>query len=319
MIGDRNPLARIAGAVKGMLEKDPPHVPTERRACVIAHRGAARECPENTIEAFRRAVEIGADGIETDVCVTSDGVFVLWHDADPDEKVALARETIVKSSEHYDLWLPDLGEDRRRRVCELPLAKLRESFGYVRKGPDGEPGARVPISLLSDLFSWASGETRLAHVFLDVKLKADQVEEARRLLRVADEEARRARPGLTYHFLSTQKEVLEALVDEARRAPPSPALKLTADFELPKVLENARRLGLRDVSMGCGQRSWPGFLHELREVAAARQAGELDSVVVWTLNEKDEIASALSLGVDGVMTDDPRLLASLETSASSAS
>ena len=37
---------------------------------VYAHRGASSACPENTMAAFRKAVELGADGIETDVQLT---------------------------------------------------------------------------------------------------------------------------------------------------------------------------------------------------------------------------------------------------------
>jgi glycerophosphoryl diester phosphodiesterase len=48
---------------------------------VIAHRGASRAEPENTIVAFRRAVAMGADGIELDVRRTADDVLVVHHDA----------------------------------------------------------------------------------------------------------------------------------------------------------------------------------------------------------------------------------------------
>ena len=48
---------------------------------IIAHRGANREAPENTIPAFERALEIGVDGIELDVHVTRDNVPVIHHDA----------------------------------------------------------------------------------------------------------------------------------------------------------------------------------------------------------------------------------------------
>lgn len=51
-------------------------------AIVIAHRGASRDCPENTIEAFQRAVEVGADWVELDVRRTRDGEVVVHHDAD---------------------------------------------------------------------------------------------------------------------------------------------------------------------------------------------------------------------------------------------
>lgn len=47
---------------------------------IFAHRGASRESPENSPEAFRKALELGADGIEIDVRMTRDGVPVVAHD-----------------------------------------------------------------------------------------------------------------------------------------------------------------------------------------------------------------------------------------------
>ena len=47
---------------------------------IQAHRGASKECPENTIAAFRRAIELGADGIELDVRKLRDGSLVVYHD-----------------------------------------------------------------------------------------------------------------------------------------------------------------------------------------------------------------------------------------------
>ncbi len=47
---------------------------------IIAHRGANREAPENTISAFSRALELGAQGVELDVLVSKDGHFVVTHD-----------------------------------------------------------------------------------------------------------------------------------------------------------------------------------------------------------------------------------------------
>jgi glycerophosphoryl diester phosphodiesterase len=50
------------------------------RPLVIAHRGASRERPENTLAAFERALELGVDGVELDVHLTRDGHPVVIHD-----------------------------------------------------------------------------------------------------------------------------------------------------------------------------------------------------------------------------------------------
>jgi glycerophosphoryl diester phosphodiesterase len=48
---------------------------------VIAHRGASSELPENTLPAFERAIELGADFIELDVHADAEGRLVVTHDA----------------------------------------------------------------------------------------------------------------------------------------------------------------------------------------------------------------------------------------------
>ncbi len=47
---------------------------------VIAHRGASAYSPENTMAAFRLALQQGADAIELDAKLTKDGVVVVMHD-----------------------------------------------------------------------------------------------------------------------------------------------------------------------------------------------------------------------------------------------
>ena len=51
-----------------------------RPPIVFAHRGGRAHAPENTLEAFRRALELGASGLESDVRLTADGAPVLDHD-----------------------------------------------------------------------------------------------------------------------------------------------------------------------------------------------------------------------------------------------
>ena len=51
-----------------------------KKTLVWAHRGASAYAPENTLPAFEKAVEMGADGIELDVQMTKDGELVVVHD-----------------------------------------------------------------------------------------------------------------------------------------------------------------------------------------------------------------------------------------------
>lgn len=95
---------------------------------IYAHRGASATHPENTVEAFRGALEEGADGIETDLRLTRDGVIVLAHDK------------AVK------------GVDGVRRVVgEETLETLK------RAGPPGERG----VPTLEDLVRVAGGKVAI--------------------------------------------------------------------------------------------------------------------------------------------------------------
>lgn len=67
---------------------------TQRQLCLIfAHRGASREEAENTPCAFEKSMQQGADGIETDVQLSQEGIPVLWHDRFMD-RLGLANKRI---------------------------------------------------------------------------------------------------------------------------------------------------------------------------------------------------------------------------------
>ncbi|BCW97000.1 MAG: glycerophosphodiester phosphodiesterase family protein [Fimbriimonadales bacterium] len=51
-----------------------------KRPLIFAHRGASMHAPENTLSAFRLALEMGADGIELDITPSADGVPIVIHD-----------------------------------------------------------------------------------------------------------------------------------------------------------------------------------------------------------------------------------------------
>ncbi len=70
----------MSGGGKGITRKTPPGSHFK-----IGHRGASDHEPENTMLAFRRALELGADGLELDVHLSSDGVPVVIHDGTLDK------------------------------------------------------------------------------------------------------------------------------------------------------------------------------------------------------------------------------------------
>ncbi len=95
---------------------------------LIAHRGGAALAPENTMEAFRRAVDRWeADILEMDVRATADGEIVVIHDATVDRTC-----------------------DGRGAVADLPWAELRQlDAGHRFRDPDGRRsfrggGVRIP-------------------------------------------------------------------------------------------------------------------------------------------------------------------------------
>lgn len=79
----------------------------------FAHRGARAERPENTIEAFTRALELGANGLETDAWLTADGEVVLDHDG---VTGTLWRRRAISVCRRDELppHIPTLGELYRR-------------------------------------------------------------------------------------------------------------------------------------------------------------------------------------------------------------
>ena len=87
---------------------------------MAAHRGVKGCGPENTMPAFRDALSLGADGIETDLHQTRDGVIVMMHDLTVDRTT-----------------------DGEGRVCDMTLEELRALDAGVKFGEEYR-GTRIP-------------------------------------------------------------------------------------------------------------------------------------------------------------------------------
>lgn len=144
------------------------------RPRVVAHRGSSRDYPEHTLEAYQRAFDVGADGIECDVRLTRDGQLVCVHDRRVDRvsngigKVSLftlaqLREMQWGNGAFQVLTLRQLlalvaDQDPNRGIeiaietkhpnryagaVEREVVDQLDWFGWVPHGPDGATPARV--------------------------------------------------------------------------------------------------------------------------------------------------------------------------------
>jgi glycerophosphoryl diester phosphodiesterase len=216
----------------------------------IGHRGAKREFPENTLVAFDRAFERGADAIELDVHATRDGVVVVHHD--PTLPLSVTRL---------------LG----REIAGLDWATV----GSVDLGG----GATIPR--LVDVLDAAP-----ASAAVYVEIKGVGVEEA-----VAAVLAGRARCAV-HSFDHAAVGRMQTLVPDVPRG-------ILFEHATPDVAAAMRSVGARDV--------WPDWrLIDLTLVDQVHAAG--GRVIAWTVNDRAVAEQLIGLGVDGLCTDDVRLL-----------
>ena len=85
--------------------------------CMIAHRGHSAKHPGNSEAAFLSAVENGSGGIETDVRITKDGVFVVNHN--DEVKFQDGTELLVADSTYVELTQKPMLNDKSDEVCYL--------------------------------------------------------------------------------------------------------------------------------------------------------------------------------------------------------
>ncbi|UCH33053.1 MAG: glycerophosphodiester phosphodiesterase [Armatimonadota bacterium] len=173
----------------------------------VAHRGASATRPENTLAAFRRAIEVGADMIELDARATADGVAVVMHDGAVDR-------TTNGSGPLANLTL--------KRVKALDAGSwFAEEF------------AGEPVPTLTEVVSLTAGR-----IALDIELKETGFEQQ------AVEALRRAGNG--WSFISSfndgcLKRVRE--IDAGVRTGLIVAIGELSDGQITELIERTRGLG----------------------------------------------------------------------------
>lgn len=244
---------------------------------LVAHRGGARLAPENTLEAFRGAVELwGADMLEMDVRLTRDGQVVVIHDATVDrttEGTGRVGDLTLDEIRSLDAGyrFTDLGgaPSFRGRGCVVPtLDEVLTAFPAMRLNIEAKEGA-VARSL--------------------VQVVARHAAEQRVLVAAEHEAARRDARGYAgpWGASARQLRVFWALHWLPGGSPWAP----TADiFQVPET--HGR---LRVVT--------PRFVRAAHRLSIPVQ--------VWTVNREEDMHRLLDLGVDGIQTDRPDLLAAV--------
>lgn len=102
---------------------------SDHNLLILAHRGARTQAPENTLAAFRLAIEQGADGIEMDVRLTADGEVVVFHD----EKLGRITGAEGRVNRHTlsELKRLDAGCHFSREYAGERIPTLREVFSSL--------------------------------------------------------------------------------------------------------------------------------------------------------------------------------------------
>ena len=241
----------------------------------IAHRGGAEEAPENTLEAFGAAVALGCRHLETDAHLTRDGVLVAFHDPRLDDLT-----------------------DRTGAIAELTVAEVEAADAGHVYSPDGARsfpfrgrGVRVP-RLEALLARWPE-----ARVNIDPKHDAS-VEPLVALIERLGAWERVAFGAFSDRRLRRIREL------SGGRACTSMGPRAVAAARLAALCGRMPRQGADCVQVPL--RSGPVRIVTARFVRAAHRAGL--PVHVWTVNDEPTMRHLLDLGVDGIMTDRPRLL-----------
>jgi glycerophosphoryl diester phosphodiesterase len=273
-----------------------------RRPEIHGHRGARALRPENTLPGLAHALAIGVDAVEFDVTLTAEGGLILAHDLTVDDVVFGVSGGPLVGRTWRSLTLAEIGTlDAGGRH---PAAPYEATFVPV-------PGTPVPTLDQVCALAGPSGVT----LSVELKTHPSWPDTDVRLL------VSSALAVLTAHGCVSRARLLgfdwRVLRYTAELAPDLPRVALIEPLTWSDG--SAWLAGLEPASYDPSD----GFVTAARDagaafvspwdgmtgpsvVAAAHRAGL--GIIVWTVNDPDEMRSLASLEVDGIVTDRPDLL-----------
>lgn len=264
----------------------------ERRILNWAHQGGAKEAPSSTLFAMREAVSAGADALELDVHMSADGVLMVCHDATVDRTTngrgPIASLTLaeVQALDNAYWWVPGSVVDHAATPAEYPLR------GRAPEDVD----LRVPtLEEVLDAFP---------DVFLNFDIKQTSPAVAPYEAPLADALRRYDRAGSVI-----VASFLDVATDRFREI--APEIETSLGTEGTATFYRAVRAGEQPPATPCVALQVPRTFGDIvvvdeAFVTAAHGAGL--AVHVWTIDDEDEMACLVDLGVDAIMTDRPTAL-----------
>jgi glycerophosphoryl diester phosphodiesterase len=143
-----------------------------RYPLIIGHRGACGHLPEHTLESYQRAIELGADCLETDIVLSRDGHLICRHDCElslttdvADRSEFRGRITVkaIDGSKMQGWFVEDF------TLKEIKMLRARERFAFRDHSHDGQ----FNLITLAELLEFAAhSQTRLGHrpgVLIEIK------------------------------------------------------------------------------------------------------------------------------------------------------
>jgi glycerophosphoryl diester phosphodiesterase len=279
------------------------------------HRGARGLAPENTLAAFRKALDLGVTTLETDLAVTKDDVVVISHEPD-------LYPPIVRRAD--GTWLagrgPAIRSLTRAELAGYDIGRLDPASSYAKGFPDQQPADGERFPTLDDLYALAASSGRPVRFNVETKITptsgagtADPETFARLVVE------RIVAAGMEKRT-TVQSFDWRTLVAVRRLNPAIEIVCLTNEsgsFDNVKPGDDGRSPWLAGLTLAAhggsvpataaaaGCAVWSPNHASLTRERLADAKGRGLRVVPWTVNQPADMDRLVDWGVDGLITDYP--------------
>ncbi len=242
---------------------------------VVAHRGGRVWAPENTLAAFRKSVDLGADGIELDIHRCKTGELIVIHDEEVDR-------TTDGTGFVKDMTLAQL-RALSAGAKWAPATQLRKLSTGITYSSEFK---KEKLPLLTEVFDLVNGK-----LVINIEIKNAPIDY----------------PGIEDDLIALLKKYPHPdkimvssfdhdVIHRFHEKAPQYKCAILSDCILSDVGSYAKAVGANNWNPGFG---------DFRADAAQRAHAAGLKVNVWTVNSPDEWKSAMAMPVDGIITDDP--------------